>query len=403
VEKVCSLRANFLGTFSVAAVLPDGREVSLTDGIGRSNKLRIFMEYLAFHHDREIPHGELFELLWPDGETGNPMSALKLIVLRARAELGGPGPLSGKEIIVNRRGSYAWGSSFRTVLDTNEFEDLCRMAAKEDGERRLEYMLRAVSVYRGDFLPQSASESWVMPLASYYHDRYINLCLTAVSSLEEENRFDDIAAVCRQAVAIDPRSEPLHMVLIRALYASGATQEALDHYRETASLLMDRFGITPSEAFSSLYRQISGRTDGPEADLGEVRKRLSEGRRAPGAFYCDFEFFKDIYRQKAREYARTDQTVQLAMITMDAAGGGEPDPRQFGHLAELLRSSIQSSLRSGDVFTRSSAPQFLLMLPAASFENAGKILERIGRHFRGSYPRSGVELRYSVLPMEPAT
>jgi hypothetical protein len=93
-----------LGAFSVTAVLPDGGQVSLTDGIGRANKLRIFLEYLAFHRDREIPHGELFELLWPPrGDGENPMSALKLIVLRARAELGGGGPLAGKEIIVNRR------------------------------------------------------------------------------------------------------------------------------------------------------------------------------------------------------------------------------------------------------------------------------------------------------------
>jgi hypothetical protein len=166
------------------------------------------------------------------------------------------------------------------------------------------------------------------------------------------------------------------MALVRALFASGAAQEALEHYRDTASLFMDRFGITPSEAFSSLYRQITGRMNGPEADLGEVRKRLSEGERAPGAFYCDYEFFKDIYRQKAREYARTGQAVQLALITMEAAGDGEPDPGYFGHLAERLRSSIQSSLRSGDVFTRCSATQFLLMLPSASFENAGMVLGR---------------------------
>jgi DNA-binding SARP family transcriptional activator len=392
-----------LGGFSVTAVLPDGGELPLTEGIGRANKLRIFLEYLAFHHDREIPHGELIELLWPDGETGNPVSALKLIVLRARAELGGQGPLGGKEIIVNRRGAYAWGGSFRTKLDTDEFENLCRRASHENGERRIEDMLRAVALYQGIFLPQSASEPWAVPLVSYYHEKYRDLCLTAARLLEEENRFDEAIAVCRQAVAIDPRSEPLHIALIRALIASGSSQEALVYYKETAGLFLDSFGITPSEAFSSLHRQLAGRENSPEDDLGEVRRRLSEGRREPGAFYCDYEFFKDIYRQRAREGSRTGQAVHLALVTMEAAGDGELDLRQLGHLAERLRSSIQGSLRSGDVFTRYSANQFLLMLPSASFENAGKVLERIVRHFKGSYPKTGVALLCSVLPLETAT
>jgi hypothetical protein len=47
-----------------------------------------------------------------------------------------------------------------------------------------------------------------------------------------------------------------------------------------------------------------------------VRKRLAEADVDKGAFYCEFEFFKDIYRQKAREGSRTGQVVHLAMITM---------------------------------------------------------------------------------------
>jgi hypothetical protein len=56
----------------------------------------------------------------------NPLGSLKLIVHRARNEMGDLGSITGKQIIVNRRGAYVWGNSFRTEIDVEAFEELCR-------------------------------------------------------------------------------------------------------------------------------------------------------------------------------------------------------------------------------------------------------------------------------------
>jgi GGDEF domain-containing protein len=138
-----------------------------------------------------------------------------------------------------------------------------------------------------------------------------------------------------------------------------------------------------------------------ESALSGVRTRLAEAEAAPGAFYCDYEFFKGIYRQKAREGSRTGQAVHLLLITITGGKNKEPDQKQLNHLVERLRGTIQSSLRNGDVFTRFSVAQFLLMLPSASYENVEMIMGRIGRNFRSSYPKANVTLKSSVLPLEP--
>ena len=400
-SEVNFLKVYTLGEFAITAVAPDGSETRLTDGLGRSKKLWMLIEYLALHREREVSQDELIDLLWSEGDLENPLGSLKLIVHRSRNELSSFGSVSGKQIIVNRRGAYAWGDRFKTLVDADEFDELCRRAGSGAPEQRIESMLRAIEIYRGDFLPKSASEPWVMPLSTYYHTKYINLCLDAVTLLREAGRYNEVIDICQRAVDIDPYVETLHLSLIRAMAASGSPKAALDRYNRTTKLFLTQFGVTPSDEFTSIYKELVRTTNSAESDLSVVRARLAEGAPPPGAFYCEYECFKEIYRQRAREGSRTGQSVHLAMITMVPGKNKELNQKQINHLIERLDGTIQTSLRNGDVYTRFSVMQFLMMLPATSFENVEMILERINRNFRCSYPKSGVLLQTTVLPLEP--
>jgi GGDEF domain-containing protein len=69
---------------------------------------------------------------------------------------------------------------------------------------------------------------------------------------------------------------------------------------------------------------------------------------------------------------------------------------------ERLREIIVKSLRQGDVFTRYSVSQYLLMLPLASYENTEMVLNRVTRNFRHAYPKMEILLHFSALPLDPA-
>jgi len=64
-----------------------------------------------------------------------------------------------------------------------------------------------------------------------------------------------------------------------------------------------------------------------------------------------------------------------------------------------LSETIRTSLRSGDVYTRYSISQYLVMLPNVSAENGAKVLDRIATAFRRENPKSPAYLRTSLLPM----
>ena len=68
-----------------------------------------------------------------------------------------------------------------------------------------------------------------------------------------------------------------------------------------------------------------------------------------------------------------------------------------------LRSAIHASLRSGDAFTRSSAVQFLILLPSASYENAVKVCQRILSAYQRTSSGRLYQPEFSLLPVLPYT
>ena len=68
-----------------------------------------------------------------------------------------------------------------------------------------------------------------------------------------------------------------------------------------------------------------------------------------------------------------------------------------------LQDLLAHNLRQGDVITRCSVSQFILMLPQANYENSCMVCQRIIRAFFRQYPHSPADIHFSVQPLEPMT
>ena len=91
--------------------------------------------------------------------------------------------------------------------------------------------------------------------------------------------------------------------------------------------------------------------------------------------------------------------MQLALITLSAKDDAV-NTRVRNNTMERLREVIAGALRRGDVFTRYSLTQYLILLPASSYENGEKVLRRVIRSFSHTYPKTPVILTYAVLPVD---
>lgn len=392
------LDIHMLGGFSISM---DGRELSDSDN--RSKKVWLLLSYIICCRSHSISQGELVDLLWGDEEgSSNPINALKTMFHRARSALDGLGDGMGHTLIVRRDGSYAWNSEIPFTLDVEDFESLCAQGdAAETAGEKIDKYLQALSLYRGDFLPKLSSEAWVVPKSAWLHELFVRTANTAAGLLEDEQRMPEAAQLCRRAIEIEPYSEALYMHLLRELLALQRSREAVAVYRSMSELMYDTFGVTPSDEIKALYREALNSVNDREVSVGTVRDQLREPSVISGALLCDYDLFKVIYHAQARRVARSGDAVHIGLISVSGIGDRELSKQSLDVCMDNLQNLICSSLRKGDVASRCSVSQYVILLPQANYENSCMVCERITKAFARQYPHSPARLHFSVQPLEP--
>lgn len=395
-EIVKTVSVSLLGGFALEV---DG--ASLTDDINRSLKLWSVLAYLTLHRERAVPQSEFIELFWPDDHSSNPVNALKTLLYRIRAMLE---PLFGQEIqpILSQRGAYIWNPAVGCTLDIDRFEELCRLGGdtQRTAEERMTSYREAVELYKGDLLPKLSHQMWLVPMAVRYHTAYIAAVKDFAVLLDEAALYEEMHEVCARASDLDNLDEGLHTLIVRALLRQGKDAAALEHYEKATDLLYRNLGVRPSEELRSLYKEIMATEKNLETDLGVIMNDLREAAARPGAFVCEYGFFKEAYRLEVRRAIRSGTCVHLCLITVSLPDGGMPQLKVLSNTMDQLLDVLVNNLRRGDVVSKFSGAQYVIMLPAANYEDSNMVMDRVVRAFYQQHRRSFLKLTVRVRELE---
>lgn len=393
------LQVNMLGTFSIAQ-----GDQRVDDSSNRMRKVWLLLAYLIHNRKTRIPQDQFLSLLQGAGsdESADPNGRLKAMFHRARTLLGQLDSSAGHDMIIRKDGTYAWNTELPLTLDTEEFEQLCRQAeSSSDGETRLALLQQAVALYKGDFLSKLSMEPWVMPLSAYYHRLYLDAVQQALALMESKELWPDSVSLCRHALKIEPYSEELYQHLIRALISSGDQVRAVEAYETMSEILFSTFGVMPSDESRALYREASREAGTLTVPTGAVRDMLREPAGLAGAMYCEYDFFRLLYQVQARSIIRTGDTIHIALFSLHGYRGKVLSRRSLDRAMDNLQDLLIHNLRQGDIVTRCSVSQLIVMLPQANYENSCAVCQRILKAFSRKYPHSPADIHYSVQPLEP--
>ncbi len=388
---------SMLGGFSVRM---NGNEID--DSSNRMRKVWLLLAYLIYTRKNRTTQEQLLSLTQGTADVEDPAGRLKALFYRVRAMLDPLGNRAGHNLILHKNGSYAWNPEIPVTLDVEEFDRLCAGAATQSGDSKLPLLLQALDLYKGDFLPKLSMENWVMPISAYYHQRYLEIASQALSILCAQSRYPEALAICNHALKIEPYSEELYQYRMRCLIATDDRAGAVAAYEAMSELLFDTFGVMPSDESRSLYRDACKENNQTHAVPTEaVRQQLQEPNGAKGAVYCEYDFFKLLYQVQARSIIRSGDVIHIALISIHSKDDQSLSRRSLDRAMENLQELTLSSLRQGDVVTRCSASQLIVMLPQANYENSRLVCQRILKSFTRQYPHSPAELRFHVHPLEP--
>ena len=70
-------------------------------------------------------------------------------------------------------------------------------------------------------------------------------------------------------------------------------------------------------------------------------------------------------------------------------------------IMEQLGQQIRTNLRRGDIISRCSTTQYIMMLPKANYEDSCMVCKRIVRNYFRRYPRAETDIRFTVFPIQP--
>lgn len=394
-----SLQVQMLGDFSIR-----NGSVEISSSNHRSRKVLLLLAYIIYNRNTLTSYDKFIQLLWGEDETiSNPNNALKTMFHRVKSYLNQLGDNAGHTFIVHRQGTYTWNNSIPIRVDIDDFDALCKAgAAAADEEEKISHYLAAQSLYRGDFLQKISSDMWVVPIATYYHNLYMQTVMDTLPLLEKHQRYQEAVDLCNAALVHEPYEDKLCAHLMQSLLNLGNKQAAAKVYENMSQLMLSTFGVMPSENCLALYRKAIHTDNQKLVPSGVILEQLRESQNdAGGALFCDYDVFKHIYHFVARSVLRSGYAVHLMLLSITGKNDTELPKRSLDRVIDNLQILLCSSLRRGDIVSRCSVSQFIIMLPQANYENSRMICDRLLQKFFRQYPHSPADLHASVHPLDP--
>ncbi|WP_411676443.1 AfsR/SARP family transcriptional regulator [Caproicibacter sp.] len=365
---------------------------TLTNLKGRTKRVWMLIQYLVVRRFAPVPLDRLLRDIWDGRECGDPENALKNLVYRARALLR---ELSGdqSQFIIFLNGTYAWNNQCDCSVDSERFLECAKKAFVKTGqeEKRIGWYRKAIGLYRGGFLPKSSYSTWVILQSARYSEIYRRCVNELCGLLADQNRYEEIIPVVDSALRLFPYEEPFHILLLKAYSNTGRAAKAFDHYNRTVKTFYQEFGVDLGEFLKPYSSRVNNQSRS-ETDLDTIWNDLQEKTKVEGAYFCDYDMFKCLYRSQVRLMPRTGLSIFLILFTLRGKDGGAPEPDALKTASEKLKNAILTSMRKGDTVASCSTTQYIALLQTVTVETAQSIVQRVMRKFKFEYRRDNVNV-----------
>ncbi|MDO5408726.1 MAG: BTAD domain-containing putative transcriptional regulator [Eubacteriales bacterium] len=387
-KKTDCLYIQMLGGFSMVY---DGKPVAFGKG-NQSRFLQLF-QLLMLYKDTGIAKDRLIEAFYGWSEVGNKNNSLNNLIYRLKKQLVAAG-FPDEDYVTVKNGKCTWCGSMPVWVDALEVEHNYKQAeAAEQDAEKLHYYKKVCELYRGELLPQLASEDWVIVESL----RLKGLYETSVRKLGEmmmnRREYQQAYQIYSEAAAFYPFGE-WQIGQAESLMQMERYEDAYKLYKETVRLYSEELGLTQSQHMLDYLQEMSGKLLLQEEPLEEIMERIQE-ETTEGAYYCNYPSFIDTYRVLCRVADRSGRSIFLMSCTVKQMQI-EKEKKNSDRVAEWLKKSITAALRRGDMYTRYSKSQYLILLTGMKQEDSEVICQRIRRKFGQYSGTDGYELSFAI-------
>ena len=365
-----------------------------------SSQLCSLIAFLAVHQGAPCTAESIIEALFPN-ETRNPQSALKNQVYRCRKFLVDKNIPAAKELILTMKGGYYLNNDILIQIDTSEIEAICKMLAESNCDRSKEELyLRLLDLYTGNFLSNLSYQDWVDPFSRHYHNLFFTQIYRYLEQLSENNQYQQLLEIAKRLSFIDKYEERVHYYIIKGLYKSQDSSTAISYYKQISTMFYNDLGVELSEYIRVLYDQIAISSKVHHFNINSLRKELTDNAAIhTDPFYCEFGVLKQIFQYQTRVFERTGQPMLLGIITINISTTAKSNKELRVRAITQLLESLRLSLRKGDLYSRCSSNQYVILLPNVLNTINMTAMKRIEKHFHLNFNSKYVTITFEMDPI----
>lgn len=336
-------------------------------------------------------------------------NSLNNLLHQARTQLKKAG-MPGRKIIDGKRGVYAPENNpdYEYILDVQEFEDVCLKAKSEKkDDKKLYYYQKAFGIYGGELLPEFATDYWVILESVRLKRLYDDVVDFLGKHYKEAEDFEALFDLYDKANKIYP-DNGWQIEMIDALILRKEYKTAYELYTKCAHYYQDELEVPIPDALRSCYERLSDNVRVVTDDIRQIQANIirkdeklkSEmGTRKIGAYLCPFTSFIDVYHVLRRNLERRGSSIFMMLCTLvDYEGKPIQNQEKLNARAEILQQSLSEGLRKGDVYTKYSSSQYLILLIGAKREDCAIIYQRLSRRVK-ELAGSRAEFRYRIVSL----
>lgn len=407
------IAVNLFGNFQLKY-----KNIIIDENFRQSNKIWILLEYLLYNKSRASTEEEIIDLLWPNGKNKNPINSLKNILFRLRNTLADAGLKDAKKLIIYQNATISWNNEVPVVCDYDEFNRLYETSLQKDLDsiEIKELIFEAIGLYKQGFLPSRVSHSWVRHANDYYSSLYTDMVGRLIDIIEKQRDYTKLLEVSSIATTVLPKVPKFNYSLILGNLMLGNTQRALTIYSEVKELFQEEKDDVLYAQAKELYQLILDSIVGTyETDFDHIRESLQNIDSKAGCLDCPLEVFKSIYMLHIREKDRSGDIGYLLLLSLlsdvEKEGFDRSDididtlnessliqNKQQG--LDTLRDAVKMSLRTGDVMTRYSGNQYLVLMRNIYLSSdVDKVVSRISEKTNTKLKKLGIclEVDYTKI------
>jgi DNA-binding SARP family transcriptional activator len=210
------------------------------------------LRYLAAERRRVAPADAIAEAIWPQAGPAAGNSVRHFVhVLRDHLEPRRPRGVRSSYVLC-RRGGYALASG-RVWIDADEFEAEARrgLMARAAGDIRTaeSRLVRALQLYRGDFLADEPYAEWALTEREQLRATACDV-LRVLAAIRGDG--PDAAACLERLADMEPFDSDVQRSLIASWLRQGRRSRAARHYEAFRWRLMREFGERPGFELAEL-------------------------------------------------------------------------------------------------------------------------------------------------------